>query len=478
VSGLVCLGSNQGVSGQVERDCMGPSASADSPCSLGIGPLQNKKKINLTTATSIVVANMIGTGVFTSLGFQVVDIKSGFSLLLIWLIGGIFALCGALSYGELGAAFPRSGGEYNFLSRVYHPGLGFMSGWVSATVGFAAPVAAAAMALGEHLSRVIPSLDSMVIALVVVGSVSGIHTVNVKLGSYFQNIFTGLKIVLILALVGAGLVLGESQGLSFMPSSESIWDIPSMPFAVSLVFVMYSYSGWNASTYIAGEVQNPQRNIPRSLFIGTALVTALYLSLNLVFLYTTTLESLANEVEVGFIVANSIFGESGGKIMAGLISLALISSISSMVWAGPRVTQVIGEDIPFFRMLARKNREGIPFAAIVLQMLIAGALVITATFETVITYTTYTLVLSTFITVAGVLVLRVRRPDLDRPYRTWGYPVPPLIFILISLWMLVYLPLSRPWEALSGVLTLLSGLLVYYIASRFSIGQSRDQGGK
>ena len=433
VSGLVCLGSNQGVSGQVERDCMGPSASSDSPCSFGIGPLQNKKKINLTTATSIVVANMIGTGVLTSLGFQVVDIKSSFSLLMIWLIGGLFALCGALSYGELGAAFPRSGGEYNFLSSVYHPGLGFMSGWVSATVGFAAPVAAVAIALGEYLSRIIPSLNSMVTALVVVGSVSGIHMVNVKLGSYFQNIFTGLKIVLILALVGAGLVLGESQGLSFMPSSESIWDISSMPFAVSLVFVMYSYSGWNASTYIAGEVQNPQRNIPRSLIIGTALVTILYLSLNFVFLYTTTLESLANEVEVGFIVANSIFGESGGRIMGGLISLALISSISSMVWAGPRVTQVIGEDIPFFRMLAKKNKEGIPFAAILLQMLIAGALVTTATFETVIIYTSYTLVLSTFITVVGVMLLRVRRPDLDRPYRTWGYPPPPHLYFDQSL---------------------------------------------
>ncbi len=433
---------------------------------------QKPKAISLFTATCIVVANMIGTGVFTSLGFQVVDIKSGFTLLFLWLVGGIFALCGALSYGELGAAMPYSGGEYCYLSRIYHPVVGFLSGWVSVTVGFAAPIAAAAMALGAYFKGVFPLVPSTVIALAVVIGVSLIHSRSKTFGSYFQQIFTILKVLLIVVLIVCGLFLAEPQQLGFLPSIRDVNLIFSSPFAIGLVYVTYSYSGWNAAVYLASEVEEPEKNLPRSLIGGTLIVMGLYLLLNFIFLYTTPINQLVGELEIGYIAANQIFGVMGAKIMGILISLGLISSISSMVLAGPRVTQAIGEDIPLFKLLAKKNTSGIPYLAILLQLFIVTVLILTSSFEAVLTYLGFTLTLSSFITVLGVFVYRFRYPDAPRPYQTWGYPFTPLIFLGISSWMLVFLLIDKPVESLTGMGTLFVGLIVYFVASKNKLGWS------
>jgi APA family basic amino acid/polyamine antiporter len=433
---------------------------------------QKPKAISLFTATCIVVANMIGTGVFTSLGFQVVDIKSGFTLLFLWMVGGVFALCGALSYGELGAAMPYSGGEYYYLSRIYHPVVGFLSGWVSVTVGFAAPIAAAAMALGAYFKSVFPIVSSIAIALAVVISVSLIHSKSKTFGSYFQQIFTILKVALIVILIVCGLFLAESQQLGFLPATRDVNLIFSSPFAISLVYVTYSYSGWNAAVYLASEIEEPEKNLPRSLIGGTLIVMGLYLLLNFIFLYTTPIDKLAGELDIGYIAASQIFGSVGAKIMGILISFGLISSISSMVLAGPRVTQAIGEDIPLFKMLARKNTSGIPYLAILVQLFIVTVLILTSSFEAVLAYLGFTLTLSSFMTVLGVFVYRFRYPDAPRPYQTWGYPFTPLIFLAISLWMLVFLLIDKPVESLTGMATLLIGLAVYYVASKNKLGWS------
>lgn len=441
---------------------------------------QDLRLVTLFTATCIAIANMVGTGVFTSLGFQVIDIQSGFSLLFLWLIGGIFALSGALCYGELGAAMPRSGGEYHYLSQIYHPVVGFLSGWVSITVGFAAPIAAAAMALGAYFSSVflapplavtpgeyssnVPLTLPITIATIAVIAISLLHCQNLKLGSIFQQAFTLLKVLLIAILILSGLFLATPQDVSFLPSTQDFPLIFSSPFAISLVYVTYSYSGWNASVYLASEIKEPEKNLPRSLLIGTAIVMVLYLLLNFIFLYSTPIDKMAGELEVGAVAASHIFGNSGGKIMSLLIAFGLISSISSMVWAGPRVTQVIGEDIPFFRILAKKNRHGVPHYAILLQLGIVIALLITATFEAVIAYLGFTLTLSSFMTVLGVFVHRWRYPDASRPYRTWGYPVTPIIFLAISLWILIFLLMGKPIESLAGLATIALGLPFYWIA--------------
>ncbi|MDJ0728669.1 MAG: amino acid permease [Crocosphaera sp.] len=427
---------------------------------------QQSRKLPLITAICLVIANMIGTGVFTSLGFQTVDIQSGFALLCLWFIGGIFALCGALCYGELGATMPRSGGEYHYLSEIYHPVIGFLSGWISVTVGFAAPIALAAMALGAYLSSVFPIFNPLLVAVAVVIFVSFIHLQNMALGNSFQQVSTLIKVLLIALLIVCGFLLANPQDISFAPSSEDIPLIFSSPFAVSFVYVTYSYSGWNASVYLASDLKEPEKNVPRSLFIGTLVVMGFYLLLNFIFLYTTPIEQLAGELEVGYIAANQIFGSSGGKLMASLISIGLISSISSMVLAGPRVTEAIGEDIPFFRKLSHKNANGVPHYAILIQLSIVLIFLITSTFEAVTTYLGFTLTLSSFLTVLGLFIHRYKYPNAHRPYRTWGYPITPLIFLGLSVWILVFIFNSKPVESLMGLTTIAFGMPFYWFASQ------------
>src|SRR5580692_320561 len=247
--------------------------------SLG-GRLSGGSTVSVVVATAIVVADMIGVGVFTSLGFQVSDIPSGFSILLLWAVGGVVALCGVFSYSELGAMFPRSSGEYNFLGRAFHPAFGFLAGWVSATVGFAAPVALAAMAFGEYGKSVLPGAPPLALAIGVVWLVSIVQLTGVKHSSTFQLISTILKVVLIVAFLIAGVVVGTPQPISFAPDVADIGYVTSAPFAIGLVFVMYAFSGWNAATYIIGEMHTPQQSLPRALLAGTLIVLVLYVALN------------------------------------------------------------------------------------------------------------------------------------------------------------------------------------------------------
>ncbi len=431
------------------------------------------RRIGIFTATAIVAANMIGTGVFTSLGFQVPQLTSGFTIICLWLIGGITALAGAFSYGELSASMPRSGGEYHLLSRIYHPAIGFLSGWISIAVGFSAPIAAATMAMGEYSAHVIIDTTTLsqnfqqalvtIIAISGVTLVSIIHLLNVKVVSSFQVFFTTLKVLLIVTLIAFGFILAEPQSISFAPTSESINLIFTAPFAVSLIFVMYSYSGWNASIYIAGEIKKPGRDLPLSLFLGTLIVILLYVPINAVFLYSAPVEELKGQEEVGYIAANYIFGNTGGVIMGTLIAIGLISAISSMVWAGPRVTQVMGEDIRILRFLSRTNRNKVPHYSLIFQYLIVIILIITSTFEKVVYYIGFTLSVSSFLTVLGVYIMRWKKPDMPRPYKTWGYPVTPAIFLIVTAWMLVYVIKERPVESLFGIGTIALGYIVYLL---------------
>src|SRR3979411_755098 len=265
----------------------------------------NSNLATVSTATAIVVADMIGVGVFTSLGFQVKDISSGFSILLLWTVGGVVALCGVFSYSELGAMFPRSSGEYNFLTRAYHPAFGFLAGWVSATVGFAAPVALAAMAFGEYGKSVLPGAPPRALAIGVVWLVSLVQLGGVRHSSTFQLISTILKVALIVAFLIAGFVIGVPQPVSFTPDVSDFTHVTSAPFAIGLVFVMYSFSGWNAATYIIGEMRTPQRNLPRALLAGTLIVLVLYVALNAVFLHTTPVDKLAGQLPVRRIAGSS-----------------------------------------------------------------------------------------------------------------------------------------------------------------------------
>jgi len=431
-----------------------------------------RRTVGFFTACGIVIANIIGTGVFTSLGFQVADIHSGFALLMLWIVGGIAALCGALCYGELSAALPRSGGEYHFLSEIYHPALGFMAGFISATVGFAAPIALAAMAFGKYFHGVFNFGSPILLSFVTVWIVALFHFGNLRLGSAFQNVWTLVKLLLIAALIGAGLLIGEKQPITFLPHAADTMAIFSGAFAVALVYVMYSYSGWNASSYIIGEVKNPERNVPRSLLVGTTIVMAAYVLLNAVFLATAPQDEMRGQLEVGLIAGKHIFGENGGRIVGAVICLGLISAISSMTWIGPRVTMSMGEDHWLLRFLGRKNAEGVPANAVLVQLLIVNLLLLTRSFELVVIYIQFALLLCSLLTVIGVVVLRMARPEIARPYRVWLYPIPPIVFAAITVWMMVYLLRSKTTESIAGLGTAIAGFLLYFCARRrVSAGQ-------
>ena len=305
---------------------------------------------------------MIGTGVFTSLGYQLVDIQSVFPLMMLWIVGGIVALCGSLVYSELGTALPRSGGEYHLLSRIIHPSIGFAAGIVSATVGFTAPAVLAAMALGSYLSAVTQGLDQIVIAAIVILGFHGLHMMSVKWGIKFQDGSTAIKIGLILIFIAFGLFMDAPQPISIWPKLGDGAVMLSSGFAVSLVWVSYAYTGWNSAVYVSGEIMDQQKNIPRAMLMGTAFVMFMYVLLNYIFLRTTPMVDMVGQVEVGYIAGNNIFGNVGAKIMGLGISVLLLSTISSFVYIGPRIMQVMGEDHEFIGFLKIKNKHGIILA--------------------------------------------------------------------------------------------------------------------
>ena len=424
------------------------------------------RTVGFFTACGIVIANIIGTGVFTSLGFQLADIRSGFPLLMLWVVGGVAALCGALCYGELSAALPRSGGEYHFLSEIYHPALGFMAGFVSATVGFAAPVALAAMAFGKYFQGVFDFGSPVVLSFVLVWTVALFHFGNLRRGSAFQNLWTVVKLLLIAALIIAGFLVQPKPPMTFLPRAGDTVSIFSGAFAVSLVYVMYSYSGWNASSYIIGEVKQPERNVPRSLIAGTLVVMLAYVLLNAIFLATAPESEMRGQLEVGLIAGKHIFGDNGGRVVGAIICLGLISAVSSMTWIGPRVTMSMGEDHWLLRFLGRKNVYGVPANAVIVQLLIVNVLLLTRSFELVVVYIQFALLLCSLLTILGVFVLRATRPNISRPYRVWLYPIPPIIFATITIWMMIYLLRSKTTESIAGLVTALVGFLLYFCAGR------------
>lgn len=423
------------------------------------------RTIGLFTACGLVIANIIGTGVFTSLGFQLPQIQSGFALLMLWVVGGIAALCGALCYGELSAALPRSGGEYHFLSRIYHPALGFMAGIVSATVGFAAPITLAALAFGKYLHGVFNAGAPIFFSIAIVWIVALFHLSNLRVGSAFQNLWTIVKVLLIVVLIVAGFLVDPRQPITFLPQSGDTMSIFSGPFAVALVFVMYSYSGWNAASYITGEIKQPERNVPRALLWGTLLVIAIYTALNAAFLLAAPREEMTGQLEVALIAGRHIFGEQGGPFVGAIICLGLVSAISSMIWLGSRVLMSMGEDHSGLRFLGRKNEGGIPMSASLVQLALVN-LFFLKDFQRILIYIQFNLLLCSLLTVLGVIVLRWTHPELVRPYRVWAYPLPPLIFAIITIWMMIYLLKSNPVESLSGVVTLVVGFALYYFAGK------------
>jgi APA family basic amino acid/polyamine antiporter len=417
----------------------------------------SRRQLGLATATALVVANMIGTGVFTTSGFLLADLHSPWVVLAAWAVGGAQAALGALCYGALARRIPESGGEYLFLSRTLHPAAGYVAGWLSLLVGFSAPLAGAAFAFGEYTKSWLPGWPPKLAGTLLILVFSAVHAWHVRRGAWLQNAAVVLKLALIAGF--AAVALPRLPELDATPAAAA----PVGAFAVSLVWISFSYAGWNAAVYIGGEVRNPERNLPRALLLGTGIVTALYLALNYVFVFAAPVGDLAGRLEIGRLAAAALGGRAWADAITALVAIGLISSASSLIMAGPRVYAQMAADGCVPRVFAAS--DGPPRTSIALQTVVALALLWSATFEALLTYIGFTLSLSTAATVAGLIKLRRREgPALPVP----GWPWVPWLFLLSVLGMAAFSVGRRPLESLLGLATMVVGWVAWWWSRRRS----------
>lgn len=428
------------------------------------------------TAACLLVSNMVGTGIFGTTGFMASDLGSPLWILLLWAAGAVYALMGAVCYGELGAALPRSGGEYIYIRDAYGPLAAFLSGWTSLTIGFSAAIAGAAHLFANHLRELLlplmadasdggALLQPKLLALAVVWAVTAVHAVSLRAGGFLQRLLTVFKLGA-LGLLGAVGLLASAGDWSHLTHPDLQRSFGPETLLVSFMFVTFSYSGWNAVGYIAGELEEPARSLPRTMIWGTLTVGALYLLLNLVYFHLLPVSQLAADpiALVGHKSAAAVFGPGSGRWFTALLTISILGAISAMVWAGPRVYHAMARDGVFpYLFAASSERSGIPVRSILLQSVWISALVLSGTFEALVLYATFVLILFAAIAVSSLLVLRRTRPELPRPYRAFGYPVTPLVYLAVSIAILWASLRLRPTESLLGIATVAAGLPFYSV---------------
>ncbi len=431
------------------------------------------RRLGVGTATGVVIASMVGAGIFTTTGIMLLGVPTPALVLLCWLVAGVIALCGALSYAELAAMMPQAGGEYVYLREIYGPAFAFLTGWTSFIVGFSAPIAASAVAAVAYFTRahLLPasSVAGKLIAVLIVLLLTIVHYRGGRFGAGAQNLLIALKLLLMFGFLFAGFLSGAGDWQQLITRGSAGFSLSG--FGLALLFASFAYSGWNGSSYVAEEVEEPQRNLPRSLALGTLAVTILYLLMNVLLFYAAPAGALRGAPDVFAVAAQSLFGTAAGRALAALIGFALLSSLSAYVLSGPRVYYAMARDGLFFRFAAEvhPNYET-PGLAILAQSMCAIVIVLLGNFEQIITYIGFALGIFPWFAVLGVILLRRREPQRERPYRTWGYPLTPLLYLATSAWILVVAFMGRPGPSLAAIGTLLAGFLVYRMALKTSRG--------
>ncbi len=435
--------------------------------------------MRMRSAAALVVANMIGAGIFTTTGFQAADLRHPGFIFTLWIIGGVLALLGALCYAELGAMMPEAGGEYVYLRETYGASFGFMSAFVSFTAGFSAPIAAATESFVIYLGNFVPALSEGrlivggigvvdVCAVGVVWLLVWIHMRAVRAGTGFNDLMTAFKIGGIVAILLAALAVGDGRAANLVTASPAYVDIerPELlaAFGTSLIFVMFCFAGWNAAAYVAGEMEDPQRDLPRALLIGTSIVLVLYLGLNAVYFYGASVDELAGQVEVGLVASRTLFGDWGVDLVTVVLCASILASASAMTMAGPRVYYALGKDFRPFAAFARTRPTGAPAFALVAQGVVTTFFILSGRVDQIQQYAGFTLSLFASLAVSCVIVLRLRRPDAPRPFRAWGYPLSPVLFIAVSAWMMFWAFQGRPLESTLAFLTVLLGGVIFAVS--------------
>ncbi len=436
-----------------------------------------RRQLGLFPLTNIVIANMVGAGIFTTSGLLMRDLGRPLLMIGLWALGGLFALFGALAYGEIGAAIPRAGGEYAFLSRLFHPILGFLSGWVSFFVGFSAPIAASAIGFSEYITRAFPGLLSVfpggagpgvgkkTLAVLAIAVFTFIHTRGLELGSRVQNGLTVLKVVLIVGLVAAGFLSGRGSFGHFVEGAPFVLDFGGWKsIGLALMWIMFAFSGWNASAYVGAEVRSPKSDLPKSLLLGTGAVVLLYIALNVFYVYAVPPAEMSGVISIGGLAALRLFGPSFEAALSVLIAFALFSSLSAFIILGPRVYFAMARDGVFFKGIAVVDKKtGVPARSVVLQGAIASLMVLFGTFDQLLTYMGFSLGVFPILCVLGVFKLRRRGMSV---VKLPGYPVTPVLYSLAATAILVASFLERPLESSIAVLTVLAGVPIYFFFTR------------
>jgi APA family basic amino acid/polyamine antiporter len=424
---------------------------------------ESRRVIRTPTGIAIVISTMVGTGIFTTTGLMAGMGAGSGDILLAWFIGGVLSLCGALCYGELGANMPRSGGEYYYISRLLHPSLGFLSGWVSLVVGFAAPIAAVTMAMHIYLAEVIPGWPIRLMTVITIIILSLLHAYDLRIGARVQVGLVLVKIVLIVSFIAGALLFGPGFDRSVVTDMNPAFWFGS-PFAVTLIYVSFSYSGWNAAAYIGAEVAEPEKSFPRILVTGTVAVTILYILVNIAYFSAVPLEDLSGVESIAHSAGKALWGPTGGTIISLLIAAGLLATTSAMIITGPRVYEAMANDRHLPQRVARLNQRGVPSLAVGIQAVIAIAFSMTATFGALLIYIGFTL--NIFAGLAVFSIFRLRRKGLSAIKVCRGYPVTPLIFMTFIVWMTLWSIQSKPLSTLSGLITLVVGYIIYMVLIR------------
>ncbi len=447
-----------------------------------------QRQLGMWSATALVVSNMIGTGIFTTTGFLAGDLGDPSFVLGIWIVGALFAVAGALCYSELGVNFPTSGGEYVYLRQAYGPVWGFLSGWVSFFAGFSAPIAAAALAFAGYLAFIFPSLGqesaafrwdlfgitwqigaTQALAAGLVLTLTLLNCAGIVVVARVQNVLTSIKVVVIAAFVLLGFFVGQGSWSHFSGAAVRTSTSPLLEqFAVSLFFVMFGYSGWNAATYVAEELHEPHRTLPRALIFGTVAVALMYLALNIVFIFGTPLETMKGVMAVGALAASRLFGPQVAGLFGALMAVAIVSTVNAMITIGPRVYYAMAKDGAFLDVAARLSpRSRVPMAAVLLQGACATVMTFTS-FPQLVIYIGFSLTFFTVLAVSSLFVFR-RRPGWQRlPAVSLAFPLVPASYLLVGAWMIYYGFMLRPAISAAAVLTLLIGGAVYFARLRIA----------
>jgi APA family basic amino acid/polyamine antiporter len=447
-------------------------------------PLTLARRLGPLDAAAIVVSNVIGGGIFFVPAIVAGMVPSAWALLGVWLFGGVLAFAGAMAYAELATLRPRAGGEYVYLREAFGGSIAFLTGWTSFVAGFSGAIAAGAVALADYIGRFFPagadrtallSLSlpgiSLVVtpqALVAIGAIAALSVVHLHAsGRLVHNLLAGLKVSAIAAFIALGLSLGAGS-IGNLASSHAV-PAPATGWLLALVPIMFAYSGWNAAAYVAEEVRDPSRNLPRALALGTLAVVAVYLALNLVYFYAMPIADLAalGDARLTDTVAERLFGFVAGNVLGLFTIISIAASISAMVLAGPRIYYAMARDGCFLEAASRVHpRHRTPVLAIVAQGVWSAILVLSGSLTDLVEYTGFAVVLFAAIAVLALFVLRHREPKAERPFRALGYPVAPAVFVLVSLAMVLNLIWNDPGPSTAGMLVIVAGIPVYWFFAR------------